>query len=122
MKLPRCSATVPVLLLAVAALLPLDAAVAQGVQTGEIRGVVTDTSGAVVPDVAVSVTSPALQGARLSTTDRQGGYIVRGLPPGTYAAAYSLAGFSTTERSIELPLGSTVEVNVSLGAAPVTEE
>lgn len=108
--------------LVVAAFNQTGAAAAQGVQTGDIRGVITDGTGAVVPGVTITVTSPSLQGARVTSTDRQGGYILRGLPPGTYSAVFSLAGFATAERTIEVPLGSVVEVDVTLATAPVTEQ
>jgi hypothetical protein len=95
---------------------------AQGVQTGDIRGVVTDGTGAVVPDVAITITSPSLQGARTTSTDRQGGYIFRGLPPGTYTAGFSFTGFAPAERTIDVPLGSVVDVDVTLATAQVTEQ
>ena len=95
---------------------------AQGVQTGDIRGMVNDGTGAVVPDVAITMTSPSLQGARITSTDRQGGYIFRGLPPGTYTAVFSFTGFAPAERTIEVPLGSVVDVDVTLATAQVTEQ
>ena len=122
MDLLRCPAAMPTILLAVASLFPCDTAVAQGVQTGEIRGLVSDASGAVVPGATAVVMSPVLQGVRTSTTDPQGRYNLRGLPPGIYSATFQLAGFASAERSIEVPLGSVVEVDVVLSAAPVTEE
>ena len=118
MNLQQRSAVLLVLLL-----IPLSAARAgQGVQTGEIRGVLTDASGAVIPGVTVVVTSAVLQGARSVTTDAHGGYTLRGLPPGTYAASFSLSGFSPIERSVEVSLGSVADVDVTLTAAPITEE
>ena len=45
------------------ALLPASLS-AQGLQTGNMSGTVKDQSGAVLPGVTVSVTSPALQGSR----------------------------------------------------------
>ena len=95
---------------------------AQGIQTGDIRGVVTDGTGAVVPAVTITMASPALQGVRSTITDRQGGYIVRGLPPGSYTAIFMFPGFASVERTIEVPLGSLVEVDVTLAAAAVAEE
>jgi hypothetical protein len=105
---------------AAAFLLP-HAVVAQGVQTGEMRGSVTDVTGGLVPGVTVEIASPVLQGTRSTTTDLQGGYIFRGLPPGTYAATFSLAGFTTVERMVEVPLGSVAEVSVTLTAGAVVE-
>ena len=122
MRLFSPPASVPLLALLLVGLFQLHAAAAQGVQTGDIRGTVTDATGGVVPGATIAVTSAVLQGARSSTTDRQGGYIVRGLPPGTYTATYALTGFATTERTIEVPLGFVVQVNITLTAAPITEQ
>ena len=119
--MPGHASTRWILAIGFAAAFPLSLS-AQGVQTGDIRGVVTDGTGAVVPAVTIVVTSPALQGARATSSDRQGGYILRGLPPGTYTAVFSLAGFATAERTIDVPLGSVVEVDITLATAPITEE
>jgi len=54
----------------------------QGVQTGTIRGKVHDDQELVVPGVAVTVTSPALQGPRTGITGTDGGYTFATLPPG----------------------------------------
>ncbi len=110
------------LVVALAVVLSAAAAAAQGVQTGEIKGVVTDTTGAVMPDATVSLASPSLQGARATASDAQGAYVFRGLPPGTYTAAFSRAGFAAAERTIELPLGSVIELDVSLSAGQVAEQ
>ena len=37
---------------------------AQGVQTGELTGIVKDSSGGDLPGVTITVTSPSLQGSR----------------------------------------------------------
>ena len=122
MRLFSLPASVRLLALLLAGLFQLHATAAQGVQTGDIRGVVTDATGGVVPGATITFMSPALQGVRSATTDRQGGYIVRGLPPGTYTASYALTGFGTAERTIEVPLGAVVQVDVTLTAAQVTEQ
>jgi len=49
-------------------------ALAQGVQTGIIRGVVKDQQGLAVPGATVTATSPALQGARTTVSDTAGLY------------------------------------------------
>src|SRR5437764_14845183 len=79
-------------------------AFAQGVQTGTIRGIVHDEQGLAVPGVTVTVTSPALQGARNVVTDSTGGFTVPNLPPGAYTVTYELSGFApATQKSNVLP-------------------
>ena len=94
---------------------------AQGVQTGTIRGQVKDQQGLAVPGVTVTVTSPALQGPRTAVTDMQGFYTFPALPAGTYKVTFELSGFATVTQTTDLLLGLTVEQNVSLRPAGVTE-
>src|SRR5688500_18077280 len=80
-------------------------AFAQGTQTGVITGLVSSTDGAPLPGVAVTITSPAMQGGRTTTTDSSGAYLVRGLPPGEYRVAFALSGFGNVERNVAVALG-----------------
>src|SRR4030095_16665063 len=68
---------------------------AQGVQTGTIRGTVTDQQDLAVPGVTVTATSPALQGPRSTVTDKEGLFALRALPPGEYEVKFELSGFAT---------------------------
>ena len=52
--------------------------------TGRIQGTVTDNSGAAVPGVAVTASSPSLQGVQSTTTDNKGEFRFASVPPGTY--------------------------------------
>src|SRR5579862_8186478 len=63
---------------------------AQNAAAASITGHVTDESGAPVPEAAVSVTSPALQVAAMTTvTDPDGNYQVLNLPaPGVYKITF----------------------------------
>ena len=94
---------------------------AQGTQTGLITGTVKSADGQPLPGVSVSATSPALQGERTDTTDATGGYIFRGLPPGTYKVSFALTGFSTEERTQPLALGGTQVIDTSLTLATLQE-
>jgi hypothetical protein len=96
-------------------------AFAQGVQTGTIRGTVKDAQDLAVPGVTVTVTSPSLQGARSTTTDTQGGYVLQNLPPGDYQVRFELSGFGTVTQRTAVPLGLTVEQNVSIRPSGVAE-
>src|SRR5689334_18174982 len=69
---------------------------AQSVISGQVR----DTSGAVLPGVAVEASSPVLiEKVRSVVTDDQGRYAIVDLRPGTYKVVFSLTGFATFERN-----------------------
>jgi len=94
---------------------------AQGVQSGNIRGTVRDQQGLPVPGATVTASSPALQGSRTVVTDGEGGYALQNLPPGTYEVKFELSGFNTITQSTEVRLGLSVEQSVSLRPSGVAE-
>ena len=55
--------------------------------SGTIRGVVTDSSGAVLPSAQVTVTNEATNIAQQTQTNEQGVYVVPFLAPGSYTVA-----------------------------------
>ena len=69
-------------------------AAAQGVDTGSLRGRVTDGSGAALPGVTVTAASAAVMGGSLTAvTSGEGLYRFPSLPPGVYAMRMELTGF-----------------------------
>jgi Carboxypeptidase regulatory-like domain len=90
---------------------------------GSIAGVVTDTSGAVLPGATVEVASPVLiERVRSAVTDGTGQYQIVNLPPGAYTVTFALAGFSTLKREgIELTGSFTASVNGSLRVGSLEE-
>lgn len=64
-----------------------------GSTTGAINGWVADNTGAVLPGVIVTLSSPALMGTQTSVTDAQGLYRFPSVPPGEYRLVYELTGF-----------------------------
>ena len=94
---------------------------AQGVQSATLRGTVTDQSGSALPGVTVTVKSPALMGERTAVTTANGGYILPGLPPGTYTITFTLAGMQEKQDTQALPLGLTTVVDATLKTAAVAE-
>ena len=89
-------------------------AAAQAQTTASIIGQVTDESGAVLPGVTVTATSPALQVPQVAAvTDAQGDYRLSPLPIGTYEVTYTLTGFQTVRRdSLRLTGGFVAKVDV----------
>ena len=92
-------------------------------QTGTITGRATDTSGAALPGVTVSVTSPNLiGGARTAVTDGQGIYRMTLLPGGIYTVKFELTGFGTLNvEQVDLNAGSTMTINGKLEVATLQE-
>src|SRR5271163_4828154 len=65
---------------------------------GAINGAVTDSSGAAIPGVKVTISSPALQGVQVFTTTEQGNYRFPDVPIGLYRILYEASGFATIDR------------------------
>ncbi len=91
-------------------------------QDGTITGKVTDSSGAILPGVSLTLTSPQVMGQRTAITDETGGYRFGLLPPGLYSVKYELPGFKILERTgIQMSAGFVATLNVSLEVATVSE-
>lgn len=90
-----------------------------------IIGVVTDKTGAVIPNATVAVTSPALQVSQLAAkTDAQGNYKFVILPaPGTYKLTFTAAGFRTViKEGITLTVGFTAKIDTVLPVGNATTQ
>ena len=90
---------------------------AQGRQTGTLRGMAEDASGLVLPGVAVTVRSEALQGTRSTWTGVTGNYEIQGLPPGAYSVRFEMTGFAAVEETATVSLGTTSAISVSMQPA-----
>src|SRR2546430_930485 len=88
-----------------------------------ITGLVKDSSGGVLPGVAVEASSPALiEKSRTVVSDAQGRYTVVDLRPGVYKVTFTIQGFGTfIQDRIELPSNFTATVNAELRVGAVEE-
>jgi hypothetical protein len=103
-------------------LLALALALAAQDPRGTIMGQVSDTSGAVVPGVAVRVTNLETNVTVKATSNPQGNYEVRYLLPGTYSIVAELTGFKTwTQPKVELRMGDRLRIDLALEVGSVTE-
>ena len=92
------------------------------VTTGSIVGTVRDSSGAVLPGVAITVKGEKIMGARTGATDERGAYSFQALPPGTCEVTFELQGFTTVKRTaVVVQLGHSVEENITMQVAAVSE-
>ena len=82
-----------------------------------LTGVATDSTGAPVPSATVTITSPALQGARSTVTGPSGAYQFSALPPGEYSVVITKEGLPPVSLTATLHLSQTARVDVQ-GAAP----
>lgn len=90
-------------------------------QTGAIDGVVKDNTGAVLPGVTVEASSSGI-GTVATTTDSRGLFRFPRVPPGVYTVAATLMGYkSTAVKSVDVNLGKTITVNLTMRLAAVTE-
>src|SRR5258708_3631265 len=69
---------------------------AQGTDLGTIRGTITDSTGALVPNAQVEITDLATLTSRKVTTDAHGNFQVVAVPSGQYKAAATAPGFGTS--------------------------
>jgi len=95
---------------------------AQNANTGEIKGSVTDPSGALVPGATVSIRNIQTGVVRPTTTNGSGLYDVPFLTPGSYTITFSNPGFRNVVREGIVLHIETLEINATLLVGTATEE
>jgi hypothetical protein len=103
--------------------------------TGDIEGTVTDPSGAVVPNVTVTIVSAQSTGGgaeanvtsgfrRTVQTDSNGYYRVQQVPPGSYlVTTAAISGFGEGRNpNVRVSVDNTTRADVSLGVAGATAQ
>ena len=89
---------------------------------GLITGVVTDPSGAVLPDAQVELVNRVTSVQRKTATDNVGRYTVPQLPPGLYDISVSKLGFATEKRSsVQLEVNQSESVDFKLAVSSVAQ-
>jgi outer membrane receptor protein involved in Fe transport len=106
---------------------------AQNANTGELKGTVTDASGAIVPGAGVSIKNVQTGVINTTTTNQSGLYDVPFLAPGNYTVKFTKQGFrdfiregvtlqiETLEIDAPLQVGAASEEVVVHSAAPLVE-
>ena len=90
--------------------------------TGAIEGVVTDPTGAVVPDVTATAHKQGEAKNFSAKTDTTGKYLIRNLEPGIYEVEVSCPGFRQSEiRNVPVHSTSATTVNVTLNVGAAME-
>lgn len=90
--------------------------------TAELRGQVTDSAGAAVPNASVTITDLAKGTSRTTQTDEEGNYVFLNLLPSSYELKVSAAaGFAPGATRVELTVGQQANLPFQLGAQGVQE-
>jgi hypothetical protein len=104
-------------------LLPVNLFAQSQATTGVIEGTVVDATGAAMPGVTVTMKNTATNYTQVAVTDSAGRYHGILLPLGPYQVTATLAGFGTAiARGLDLQLGQTLTLPITLKPAAVSEE
>jgi len=98
-------------------------AFAQTQTTAQISGIVSDTSGAVLPQTKITVTSKDTGFLRTTETNSSGYYVVPLLLPGHYAVSVTVQGFQTIVRDgLSVEIGHAYVVDFRLQPGSINEK
>src|SRR5438094_871158 len=93
------------------------------VERGTIAGTLRDPSGAVTPNVSITVTNVATGVEYKTQTNDTGVFVAPNLIPGDYSITASLTGFKTLQRKgIVLQVNGRAAVDLTLEIGEVTQE
>lgn len=96
-------------------------AIAQANFAAQVRGVVQDSSGAVVPHAKVTITNDGTQVSEKTTTDAMGRYIFLSLSPASYTVKVEIAGFKTIlHPNVVLRVGQQIDLDFTLELGEIT--
>ena len=90
--------------------------------TGEIGGVVKDTSGGVLPSATVTATHPASGTVVERVTDAEGRFFLPALRIGQWEITVAMGGFAPRTQTIALEIGRTLNLDVSLSLEGLSEQ
>jgi Carboxypeptidase regulatory-like domain len=95
---------------------------AQSSYTAQLTGVVTDSSGAVIPGASVSLTDDATNVKTTHTTDSRGIYIFTGLRPAKYTIRVEAANMAAQERKgVVLAVSQQATMDFTVSPVAVAE-
>jgi carboxypeptidase family protein len=90
--------------------------------TGEIGGVVKDTSGGVLPSATVTARHPASGTVVERVTDAEGRFFLPALRIGQWEITVAMGGFAPRTQTVALEIGRTLNLDVSLSLEGLSEQ
>lgn len=94
---------------------------AQTTTTGDIAGVLTDPSGALVPDATVNLKDIGRGTTHEAKTNKDGAYRFYLLAPGMYSVTATSSGFKTASRQVEVLVGQIVSADFQMELGTATQ-
>ena len=83
-------------------------------ETGSVSGLVTDPTGALVPNATISITKTDTNTVRTASSDTGGQFRFPSIPAGIYQLNAQIPGFQPFTRRFEVTVGGLVTVNATL--------
>src|SRR5450432_2633578 len=94
--------------------------------SGTIAGIVTDTTGAVIPGATVTIHNPVSGYSRTATTDGSGSYQFSNVPFNPYHLTVDANGFAAQAQDVDVrssvPVGPKISLSVGMASTTVTVE
>src|SRR6516162_3621388 len=106
-------------LVTVAVLVALSVSLHAQTVNGTLQGRVQDSSGAMIAGAMVTAVNVATGLTRSATVSAIGGYTIDGLPAGDYTVEARKDGFQKAAKKIHLDLGSSGNLDFTLGLGQV---
>ena len=98
-------------------------AAAQGSYRAQLRGLVSDATGAVVRNATVTITDTGTNISGVAHTDEKGEYFFTGLRPSTYSVKAEMPGFRPEEKTgVVLAVDQEASLNFTVTPASVSEK
>ena len=95
---------------------------AQGGNAGAIRGMVTDPTGAVIPNATIHLTNPRSGLDRTGTSDAQGNFVFDNITFDSYQITVSASGFATQRKGVDIHsvVGTALKIVLPIATADST--
>ena len=89
---------------------------------GQITGQVRDSSGALVPDAAVTATNAATNLSRSTVTNKEGAYSFPDLSPGIYSVRVAAKGFGVVVKTnVEIQVQQVLQLDFDVAVGQNTQ-
>ena len=90
---------------------------------GSVKGVVKDSTGAILPGASVTLTDKATQRVQNALTSEVGSYVFAAVPPGNYTLGFEMPGFKKLVReNVTVNVRETVSIDVNMEIGAVASE